>query len=436
MKLRAYQRKAVSALSGMLDKHGRVVAVSPTGSGKTVIGASLVMKRRDRVLWLAHRVELLRQARRQLLKAGVRERDVGIVSGVDRENEGARVLVASVDAMRARDEIGDVGLIVVDEAHRVAARGYQKVLAAVSGAQVLGLTATPWRLDGKGLGETFSAMHVCAYQAQLIADGFLAPPVTYGVPLEKAREMVAGVGATSGDYAVGALGKAMMRGTLMGDVVAECHRLAKRESTIVFAATREHGQALTARFVAAGRRVEYLDGQTLPAERDAIIARLASGKTQIVVNVDVLTEGFDCPAVKCIAIARPTRSRTRWLQYCGRAARPHLDKRAIILDHGGNVWRHGLPERDHEWSLAGSERESGDAPVKRCAECGAMIHAAAIRCSECGAEQPLTERESRELQERETELERLRATEDFVAQLRKFGASEDAIRRYMSTEAA
>lgn len=411
-----------------------MLAVSPTGSGKTVIGAAVVRGRGDRVLWLAHRVELLRQARAKLVEAGLRERDVGILSGVDRENVEARVLVASVDTMRARREIADVGLVVVDEAHRVLAAGYQKVLAALPGAQVLGLTATPCRLDGKGLGETFTAMHVCALQAQLIAGGHLAPPVTYGIPLEKAREMVAGIKTSSGDYAAGALGKAMMRGQLMGDVVSECHRLAPGESTLVFAATRDHGRALTARFVRAGRTAEYVDGQTRPDDRDGIIARLMSGETQVVVNVDVLTEGFDCPRVKCIAIARPTRSLTRWLQYCGRAARPHESKRAIILDHGGNTWLHGLPQRDHDWSLDGKTRD-GEAPVRRCVECGAMMPASERVCGECGAEQPLSEREQRELEEREAELEELRESEAerkaLAQRMREMGFAEDAIAGYL-----
>lgn len=405
MRLRPYQKRAVVDLLTRLEQ-ARVVAVAPTGSGKTVIGAAIVRKVTGRVLWVAHRIELLRQARRALIEAGLPAKEVGILSGPDKINIAARVLVASVDTLRSRD-VPRVDLIVVDEAHRIAAAGYQTILDASPHARVLGLTATPWRLDGKGLGQTFGDLVIAARQAELIADGFLAMPVTYGVPRERAREMVSGVGSDAGDYAVGQLGRAMMRGTLMGDVVAECARLAPGERTLVFATSREHGRALAERFVAASRRVALVDGLTPALERDRIIARLSVGEIEVVVNVDVLTEGFDCPAVKCVALARPTKSLTRYLQYTGRAARPFDGKRAIILDHAGNAYRHGLPQIDREWTLEGRETNSSDAPVKRCGGCGAMIATRLSVCPECGAEQPRSEREQAE---EAAELEQVRAT--------------------------
>lgn len=406
IELRGYQERAAKALPRLLAKHGRVVAVSPTASGKTVIGAALIRKMRGkRVLWIAHRIELLRQAREKLIAAGIPERDVGILSGPDKHNEGARVLVASISMLAHRD-VEPADLVVVDEAHRIAAKSYQAALDAMPSAWVLGLTATPWRLDGKPLEGVFDHMLVVAGQTELIVDGFIAKPITYGIPRDKARALVAGVRASGGDYESGALGRAMGKRRLMGDIVKECARLAPGERTIVFAVNREHGWALAQRFARVGRSVEYLDGETSMGDRAAILQRLAKGITEVVVNVDVLSEGIDVPAVKCIVLARPTRSLTRFLQYVGRAARPYKGKRPIVLDHAGNCWRHGLPDQEREWSLTRPERahRTGDGPVKQCPECEAMIPALARECPECGAEQP---REEAELQEEQARLERM-----------------------------
>jgi DNA repair protein RadD len=414
---REYQRLAVLALARLLVEFRSVCGVAPTGSGKTVIAAMLLTAyprngfRKMRVLWVAHRIELLKQAYDQLRAAGVPASELGLFSGPKKINLGARILVAGIDSMRSAD-FGKFDLIVVDECHRIEATSYQALIEDQPQAMLLGLTATPWRLDGKSLNGTFAKLHVMAKVTELIVDGYIAKPHTYGVPQEKAREMVRGVRSMAGDYAPGQLGKAMMRGTLMGDVVSECARLAPGLRTLVFAATREHGKALTTRFKHAKRSVEYLDGETPSGERAAMLRRLASGETEVVVNVDVLTEGFDCPSVKCIVMARPTKSLTRFLQYCGRASRKHGNKRPIILDHAGNCHRRGfgLPcdERDWDglWVRPDNDDGGGDSPVKQCSACGEMIHAAARECPECGAEQPV---EKRELEEQAAKLELLQA---------------------------
>lgn len=416
IELRGYQAAACAKIATSLAAGARVLAVSPTGSGKTVIGAAVVMRSpAQRVLWVAHRIELLRQATAALRESGIPAESLGILTGPEKANLDARVMVASVDTLRARDA-PTVDLIVVDEAHRVAANGYQKILAANPNAAVLGLTATPWRLDGRGLGATFGEMLQVASQAELIVSGYLAMPVTYGVPREIAEGMTRGVSRSAGDFAQGQLGRAMMKGTLMGDVVSECARLAPGERTIVFAASREHGRALASRFVEAGRAAAYLDGETPEAERSAILAGLESGAVEVAVNVDVLTEGFDCSAVKCVVLARPTRSLTRYLQYTGRAARPFDGKRALILDHAGNVYRHGLPQIDREWTLDDRPKgEGGGAPVRHCPECSAINAASARECGECGATFPPSERE---MAEEAAELERIAATEAERARVR------------------
>lgn len=415
MKLREYETKAVRALPGLLTVHRRVVCVAPTGSGKTVIAAHVIREMLGkRVLWLAHRVELIEQAYEEIAAAGIQRDWLRMLTGPRKVGpEDALITVASIDMFHRRD-LPPFDLAVVDEAHRVMAKSYRR---AIGESPTLGLTATPWRLDGKGLGDVFAHMYVAAGPSELIADGFLAAPVAYGVPRDKARALVRGVQTRGGDFAPQQLAEVMMRNPLMGDIVKEWERLARGRATLVFAVNREHGRALRARFASAGHSVGYLDGETPAGRRRALLARLRSGDVRVVVNVDVLTDGFDCPPVKCISLARPTKSLTRFLQYVGRASRPHGRQRPIILDHAGNCWRFGLPHAEREWSLEDRPKGgSGEAPVKLCPGCAAMIPIMARECPECGAEQEIAEPGH---DERNAKLERVRALEREKAAARK-----------------
>lgn len=404
-RLRDYQALARRTLPRLLARYGRVVAVAPTGSGKTVIGAAVVRAMRGkRVLWLAHRIELLQQAYDELIRFGVPEKDIGIYAGDKKENTTARVLVASVSMFRS-GTVPRADLIVVDEAHHVAAKSYRAILDARPRARVLGLTATPQRLDGEPLGDVFSHLYVAAEPETLVVDRHLVPVVVYGVPREKAAELVKSAGAGK-EYTAKRLEKAMKKRPLMADIVKERARLAPGQPTIVYACTRAHGRSLEKRFKAAGVTTGYVDGDTPAREREALLGKrglFARGVVEVVVNVGVLTEGFDCPPASCIVVARPTKSLMLWRQMCGRGARPFKGKRRnLILDHAGNVWRHGFPDSQIEWSLDGHPKKTGDAPLKLCPECQAVILASARECSGCGTEQPRSERE---LAEQRAELE-------------------------------
>lgn len=375
MKLHEWQKLALSKVVAALKIHHRVLAVGPTACGKTVIAAAIITTffLKGRVLWVAHRRELIQQAIRELIAAGVPKKDIG-----------TRVIVTSVQSLARRD-VPEVDLIVIDEAHRSAAKTYRRLIE--TGAPVLGLTATPWRLDGQPLGDLFNELVVMAESTALEADGYIAAPVTYGVSKKAAREMVRGASGGT-DFNVEKVARSMSSRRLMGDVVSECRRLAPDAKTLVFAVNRKHGKKLEAEFKRDGRAVEYLDGETSPKTRDAMLARLADGATEVIVNVDVLSEGYDCPAVKCIAIARPTKSLTRFLQYCGRGVRIYENQRPVILDHGGNCWRHGLPnaERSELWTLDGDQSAASKAmPITHCENCGALVTVGTPACPECGS---------------------------------------------------
>ena len=396
-KPRPYQKTAATRLAAKLRRSRAVVAVSPTGSGKTAIGVAAARAvKAKRVVWLAHRYELLAQAERHLLASGAAPDEIGWLSGRRSEQADAAFLLASIDmpADKLRAALVSADLVVIDEAHRSRAPSYLKAIRVAKKAMLLGLTATPWRLDGAGLGTVYRELYLCATQSDLIADKYIAQPVTYGVPKDEAAELVRGVAVNAGDYAHAKLGAAMSRRSLMGKVVAEWERLALGRSTLVFAASREHARKLCQQFKRRGHAFAYLDGETPPAERDQRLADLASGALTGVVNVDVLIEGFDCPAVKCVVLARPTRSLTRYLQQVGRGSRRHGNMRPIVIDHAGNVWRFGLPEAERAWSLE-------DAAVQK------------VRVGRnADGEMVEVERTDEEIQEHEAELKRLAARAD------------------------
>jgi superfamily II DNA or RNA helicase len=405
---RDYQVRAVKELPGLLKKHRRVVAVSPTSSGKTVIGAALVRKMRGkRVLWLAHRHELIDQAVEHLIEAGIPRKAVGVLNGHEKSNTKARILVASVHMFCGEHLVPDADLIVIDEAHHVAASSYRYILDVRPKALVLGLTATPWRLDGEPLGDVFAYLHVIAEAVELIAEGYIMQSKVYAcVDHATAKAMTRGLSTGGGDWSKKKLEGRMRTAKLMGDVVSEWKRLADGQPTLLFATTVEHANDMAGRFLAAGITAETVSWETPGKERKAILARLKSGATLVVCNVAVFTEGLDCPPVKCIILARPTKSLTLYRQMVGRGGRPHGKRKPVVLDHAGNVWRLRLPDEPIEWSLHGGVQLGGDAPVKKCPACEAMIHIAARECPHCGAEQPIAERDP---EDRDAELKRVRA---------------------------
>lgn len=407
---RSYQSRAIKDLQRLFKRHRRVLLVSPTSSGKTVMAVHFLKKYpKARVLWVTHRLLLLRQARDQLIAAGVPEKDIGMFTGVEKTNPNARILLASVEMWRQRTLPAGIKWIVIDEAHRAASASYRAIIDEAPKARLLGLTATPTRMDHSPLGDLFEELLVASTPTFLMQAGFLPVPKCYGVEEGRAKLIAKSLRMGSSDYTPASSSKAMR--TMYGDIVAEVKRLSDGKGTIVFAVDRAHGQRLLQRFRAAKLKAEYLDGDTKDPIRTAIIARLSSGETQIVVNVEVLCEGFDCPPVKCVVLARPTRSLTRLLQQCGRAGRKYKGQTPIIIDSAGNFTRFPLPDFDYEWTLTDEgvvAAKDGSAPTKTCCngKCRLRIAASCRECPACGKSQPVEERELEEQRARLVELKR------------------------------
>jgi superfamily II DNA or RNA helicase len=307
--LRPYHQRALDALRAVWQRNP--VLVAPTGSGKTTIAAHLVagaVGRGRRVLFLAHRKELIDQAAVRFLGYVP---DVGIVKAGITPTPAARVQVASVQTLVNRTP-PPADVVVIDECHHATAATYQTILGWYPTACRVGLTATPFRTDGTGLGSAgFGDLVVAATPQELIDEGSLLEPRVF-----EAVETpdLKGVRTTGGDFAPGELALRVDTPKLIGDIVEAWKTYAADRLTVVFACTVAHSRHIVEQF---GDIAAHLDGTTPADERDAILERFAAGDIRIVSNYGVLTEGWDVPAAGACVLARPTKSLGLFLQMAG-----------------------------------------------------------------------------------------------------------------------
>jgi superfamily II DNA or RNA helicase len=396
---RPYQVEGIAAARAILAEGvRRVLLVLATGGGKTIIAALVALgavAKGKRVLFVGPRREIIAQAFWKLVEAGIAERDCGVVmaDGViphvhTREpyrarRPNAQVQVASIQTLANR-RMPPADVVFVDEAHHATSSTWSKVLAhyAESGAVVVGLTATPCRADGAGLGKWFDRLHVIAGFADLSAQGFLVTPRVFTTPA--APDLSRVKLNRAGEYDATQVAAVMRDRALVGDVVAHWQRHAEGRTTAVFAASVEHSRELCEAFRAAGVTAGHIDGAMDTDARDAVLSDLRAGSITVVCNFGVLTEGWDEPRVKCVVLARPTKSLSLFLQMCGRGLRPWEGLSAILLDHAGAVHEHGFPSDAREWSLDGKVRRKGAVAVRTCPQCYAALPAGTAVCTECG----------------------------------------------------
>jgi superfamily II DNA or RNA helicase len=336
-----FQQSAKDKVLSELKSGNATLLVSPTGSGKTVM-ASEIAKHFTRVLFVAHRQEIIDQARASM---------------------GPNVTAVGIQSVMRHGPNG-TDLLIIDEAHRSAAKTYRELIERYPEAARLGLTATPLRTDGKGLSGAFSVLVEAANTRDLISLGRLVPYRSFEAPDELLRQL-ATTRKRAGDYDQAELSKLMNRPRLVGDVVREYKKNATGRKSIAFAVSVEHSIAMTQAFNEAGVRAAHLDGRASDKLRREALAALRSGKIDVLSNVNLFTEGWDCPEVSCVIVARPTMSLTLHLQSIGRGMRACEGKNdLIILDHAGNIERHGLPDAPRVWSLeSDAERATREAEV-------------------------------------------------------------------------
>ena len=410
--LRDYQQDAVAAVRQAYARACRApLLCSPTGSGKTVIFGFVAMNavaRGGRVLILAHRKELIRQTSATLADFGV---DHGlIVPGEPATLHG--VQVASVQTIVRRLERLDwaPSLIVVDEAHHATSgSGHGKVLEHFAGAKVLGVTATPARLDGRGLGVRvggfFDALVQGPSVAELVAAGYLSRPRVFAPP---GAPDLSGVRSVAGDFRKSDLAGLMDKAVITGSAVDHYQRWCPGEPAIAFCASVAHAEHVAAAFSAAGYRAASIDGRQDDVTRAGRIADLASGALQVLTSCEIVSEGTDIPVVAAAILLRPTKSLGLFLQQVGRALRPFPGKtHATILDHVGNCHRHGLPDQDRGWDLDAvrRRRDAVAAPSSReCPVCSCVSRPMPA-CPACGHVFPVV---AREIEEREGDLQEIK----------------------------
>jgi DNA repair protein RadD len=284
-------------------------------------------------------------------------------------------------------------LVVVDEAHHIAAASYLKIIDAARAVNpeclIFGLTATPERGDSKSLRKVFSNIADQITLGELIRAGNLVTPRCFVIDIGT-QDALSHVKKTAADFDMGQVAQIMDKEPLTDRVVSEWAKVAHDRKTIAFASTVEHAQHVSAAFVAAGYRAAVVSGETPDAERGALLRALDRGDLQIVVNCAVLTEGFDSQPVSCIVLLRPSSHRSTFIQMVGRGLRtvdpelyPGVTKSdCLVLDFGTSVLTHGSLEQ--EARLGHGEIHKHDAPKKVCPECQALVPAGCFECGFCG----------------------------------------------------
>lgn len=347
-KLRPYQHDLKARLYESLRTHHRTLAQLPTGGGKSVIIESIVAdatQARKAVVIVAHRIELVEQLAERL----ARFRPC-VVSRGSHPDPNATLYVAMIQTLARRD-VPLANLLIIDEAHHAIAAQYTSVIDQIP--KVAGFTATPERLDGRGLGDVFTDLVCGPSVTELISEGHLVNATVYANPLIGLDT----IKSCAGDFNKGQLATFMEKSIVRGDLVTTYQRYCPGTKCIVYAASVELSRQYASEYNAAGIAAAHIDGETHPTDRANAIDAFRNGRLTVLTNCALITEGFDVPDCGAVQLVRPTKSLALYLQMVGRALRPADGKdNAIILDHGENVMRHGFPDDPREWELTTTKR--------------------------------------------------------------------------------
>ena len=356
--LRDYQTNLLDRINTAWFSGSRsILCQLPTGGGKTIVFSSVVhqaIKSGFKCLILAHREELIKQAADKV--EIITNDPVGIIKAGYPSNYDRDIQVASVQSLTRRlNHCPEFDLIVVDEAHHSTSTSYRTILDRFPHARVLGVTATPIRLDGKGFRGIFDELICGVTVAELIASGSLSPYKYYATE----RSMsVDGVGKRQGDFKTEQVAKANPVEGLAGDVVKSYRDYLEGKQAVVFCINVEHSIAIAEHFKAAGIIAYHLDGNTDSGTRSNVMNQFRDKQIQVLTNCALFDEGLDIPSLDGVILARPTQSLGKFLQMVGRSLRPCEGKdRAIIVDLAGNYERLGMPDDLRIWTLDGIEKK-------------------------------------------------------------------------------
>lgn len=355
--LRDYQNTGVAEIRAAYGrKVRRVLFVLPTGGGKTVTFsyiASEAAKKGKRIIIVAHRREIVEQISRSLAEMGVRHSLIV----PQRPITEAPVMVGMVQTLAKRlHRVCQPDLLVIDEAHHSITGTYKRVTDHWPKTMLLGVSATPERLDGRGLKDAFDEMITGPSMRWLIENGYLAG-YDYFAPTSKVD--LSRVRTRGGDFAVGDLAEVMDKSVITGDAVEHYRDLLNGRPAVAFCVSVRHAEHVAEQFMQAGFRAASVDGSMTPDARRQLLVDLAEGRLNVLTSCELISEGVDVPVCAGAILLRPTKSVALYLQQIGRALRKKPDgSRAVILDHVGNVHRFGMPDTEREWTLEGRKKRA------------------------------------------------------------------------------
>lgn len=393
--LRPYQEQAIQEMRNeWYEGKTKILLYAPTGAGKTIMAGGVIQGayQKGKIVWfVCHRRELIFQGSNKLSEFGIPH---SIVLSGEEHSPYERVYVGSVQTLdswvfkKEKIEIPEPDVIVFDEAHHAVSNTWKQIVDKFPQAAVIGLSATPVRADGKGLGHIFQSMVMAPSISELTENNFLVPVKYYAPSIPD----LWGVKVQAGDYNLNQLGQVMDKKKLVGDIVSNWGRICPDRKTVIFATTVAHSLHIKEIFEAEGVAIEHIDGNTPKEERDYILKSLKRGDIQIVTNCQVLTEGWDEPSVSCCILARPTKSLGLYLQMVGRVLRPFEGKSdTILIDHSGAVYEHGFLDQEFDWSLDTREKLSDRVAKKKksepkpitCEKCFTIYEKSRV-CPACG----------------------------------------------------
>jgi superfamily II DNA or RNA helicase len=393
MQLRPRQVDFVNRCIAALESKGNALGVAPTGAGKTVMLSAVAHRMGGRSLILQHRDELVAQNRATFRRvAPGTETDLYTA---DRKRWSPGVTFGMVQTLCRKDNLDSMpklDLLVIDEAHHVAAASYRNIIAKAREInpmiRIFGVTATPQRGDGRALLETFSNVSDVITLGELISSGFLVKPRFFVISCDL-DEQLRNVKRTADDFDMNEVASIMDKQAVNQRVIDEWKDRAIDRKTVVFCSTVAHAEHVKEGFIAAGFVCDIVHGDMPDGERRRVLGLFDKGKIQVLVNVAVLTEGWDCQDVSCVILLRPCSYKSTMIQMIGRGLRKVDPERypgvvksdCIVMDFGCSLLMHGSIETD---ASVGIEKEKGEAAMKPCAGCGIEIPAGTKICPVCG----------------------------------------------------
>lgn len=384
MNLRDYQIDLTNRTrQEMLNGNRCVLIQLPTGGGKTLLTAKMLQsaaQKNARSLFICHRRELIKQTHIAFNELNIHH---GIIGAGFPFSARPMVTIASVQTLKNKlNKIQEPKLIVFDECHHQSAKSWDMVYNAFPNAWIIGLTATPQRLDGSGLGKYYPTMVQGPSVQELIDKGYLSPYKIFA----PGNIDVSKVHSRMGDFITSELASTIDKPTITGDAIKEYQKYANGKRAIVRGVSIEHSKHIANQFNDAGIPSAHVDGTTPHQVRDSILQSFKEGKILVLSNVDLFSEGLDVPSVECVIDLRPTKSLILWLQFCGRALRPMENKTAIIIDHAGNCARHGFPCDDRHWDLKGRDKKAKEDTgpmIRLCSKCFGANQSWRKECQYC-----------------------------------------------------